>query len=86
MPDGRLVELVDLLDRGSYSGDCYRHQGPGHPPLNAEGARIHGGRWNPKESFPVLYLARTESTAAAEFFRLAETRPRSICIASSSPL
>lgn len=72
MPDGHLVELVDRLERQSYSGECYRHQGPGHPPLNTEGARIHGGRWNPKESFPVLYLAQTENTAAAEFFRLAE--------------
>lgn len=72
MPDGRLVQFVDRLERESYSGECYRHQGPGHPPLNAEGARIHGGRWNPKESFPVLYLAQTKAAAAAEFFRLAE--------------
>jgi RES domain-containing protein len=72
MPDGRLVELVDRLPRSSYAGRVYRHQGPGHPPLNAEGARIHGGRWNPKESFPVLYLAPEEKTVIAEFYRLAE--------------
>jgi RES domain-containing protein len=72
MPDPRLIELIDQLPRTSFSGEAFRHQGPGYPPLNAEGSRIHGGRWNPKESFPVLYLALSETTAAAEFYRLAD--------------
>jgi RES domain-containing protein len=69
MLDPRLIELVDQLPRTSFFGEAFRHQGPGYPPLNAEGSRIHGGRWNPRESFPVLYLARSEATAAAEFYR-----------------
>jgi RES domain-containing protein len=72
MPDPRLIELVDQLPRTAYSGEAFRHQGPGYQPLNAEGSRIHGGRWNPRESFPVLYLALSVPTAAAEFYRLAE--------------
>ena len=72
MPDPRLIELVDQLPRTSFSGDAFRHQGPGYPPLNVEGSRIHGGRWNPRESFPVLYLALSVATAAAEFYRLAD--------------
>jgi RES domain-containing protein len=72
MPDPGLIELVDQLQRTSFSGEAFRHQGPGYPPLNAEGARIHGGGWNPRESFPVLYLALSVTTSAAEFYRLAE--------------
>src|SRR5919106_4097319 len=72
MPDPKLIELVGQLPRTPFSGEAFRHQGPGYPPLNAEGSRIHGGRWNPKESFPVLYLATSVATAAAEFYRLAE--------------
>lgn len=33
---------------------------------------VHGGRWNPKESIPVLYLALEEDTAIAEMRRAAE--------------
>ncbi len=72
MPNPKLIELVDQLPRTSFSGEAFRHQGPGYPPLNAEGSRIHGGRWNPRESFQVLYLALSVTTAAAEFYRLAE--------------
>lgn len=35
-------------------------------PLSGEGARIHGGRFNPPDSFPVLYLCITRACAAAE--------------------
>lgn len=35
-------------------------------PLSGEGARIHGGRFNPPDSFPVLYLCTTRLCAAAE--------------------
>lgn len=39
--------------------------------MSGEGARIVGGRWNPKGSFAVLYLGLDESTVIAEFHRLA---------------
>ena len=35
-------------------------------PLSGEGARIHGGRFNPPGSFPGLYLCTTRSCAVAE--------------------
>ncbi len=35
-------------------------------PLSGEGARIHGGRFNPPDSFPVLYLCTSRSCAVAE--------------------
>ena len=35
-------------------------------PLSGEGARIHGGRFNPPDSFPVLYLCTTRPCAVAE--------------------
>lgn len=37
-----------------------------HDPLSGEGARIHGGRFNPPDSFPVLYLCATRACAVAE--------------------
>jgi RES domain-containing protein len=39
--------------------------------MSGEGARIAGGRWNPKGSFAVLYLGLDEATVVAEFHRLA---------------
>jgi RES domain-containing protein len=39
--------------------------------MSGEGARITGGRWNPRMSFAVLYLGTSETTVIAEFHRLA---------------
>ena len=49
----------------------YRHQTPGYDPKSGEGARRLGGRFNPPQSFPVLYLCTTPRCAAAELARLA---------------
>jgi RES domain-containing protein len=40
------------------------------------GARIHGGRWNPPDSFSTLYLALDRETTVREFYRLAERQGR----------
>ena len=37
-------------------------------PLSGEGARLHGGRWNPRGT-PALYLALDHATAVAEFYQ-----------------
>jgi RES domain-containing protein len=46
-----------------------RNQAPRYDPLNGEGGRIHGGRFNPPDSFPALYLWETRSCAIAELRR-----------------
>lgn len=70
--DEQLVRVVDRLPRVGFSGTVYRHVGPSHPPMSAEGARIRGGRWNPPDSFPTLYLGLDVPTVVAEFYRFAE--------------
>ena len=67
-----LVREVDARPRVTFEGVAFRHLGPGHSPSSGEGARIRGGRWNPAESFPTLYLALSIDTVVAEFYRLAE--------------
>ena len=37
---------------------------------------MHGGRWNPPDSFATLYLALERETAIAEFYRLAARQQR----------
>lgn len=49
----------------------YRQQAPGYDPRSGHGARRLGGRFNPPQSFAVLYLCTTPSCAAAELARLA---------------
>lgn len=78
MPDTALVELVDSLELTSFEGEAFRHIAPAYNPLQTDGARIRGGRWNPPESFPTLYLALDERTAAAELRRLAQRQSRRV--------
>lgn len=71
MPDPGLVDTLSRLPTITVAAATYRHITPGRLPLSGEGARIQGGRWNPPESFPTLYLALTVDTVIAEFARLA---------------
>jgi RES domain-containing protein len=70
-----LAELVSTAQRHAYAGAAFRHQSPRHDPLSGEGARIIGGRFNPPESFPVLYLCTTRACSLAEFRRFASRHP-----------
>lgn len=76
MPDPELVERVDALGVVGFEEVAYRHMGAGYPPLSGEGARIAGGRWNPPDSFPVLYMGLDLPTIVAEFYRSAERHGR----------
>lgn len=49
---------------------AYRHHAAAYGALSGEGARLHGGRWNPPESFAVVYTAADTATVDAEFERL----------------
>jgi len=40
--------------------------------MSGEGARLHGGRFNPPGSFPVLYICQSRPCAVAELKRLGE--------------
>ncbi len=44
-------------------------------PLDGRYAAERGGRWNPPESFPVTYLARSLAVARAYVFRKLEGQP-----------
>ena len=57
------------------NGVAFRHQAPGFDPLSGEGARIRGGRYNPPESSPVLYLCTSMDCLLAEFDRLGSKHP-----------
>lgn len=70
-----LVELISTAPRRTHEAAGYRQQSPAYDPMSGEGARIHGGRFNPPNSFPVLYLCSTAGCAAAEFMRFARDQP-----------
>lgn len=55
-----------------FTGEGWRHLGPLHDPRSGEGARLHGGRFNPPGSFPVLYICQSRPCAVAELVRLGE--------------
>ncbi|MGZ3631230.1 MAG: RES family NAD+ phosphorylase [Candidatus Limnocylindrales bacterium] len=69
--DRALVRLLDRLPRVAFEGRVCRQLAPGYHPLSGEGARIHGGRWNPPDSFAVLYTAPEPATCLAELARAA---------------
>jgi RES domain-containing protein len=63
---------LSAVDRVRLVATGYRHQAPTFDPRSGEGARRLGGRFNPPESFPVLYLCTTTACVHAEFFYGAE--------------
>lgn len=65
---GRVAEAPLL----PFTGQGWRQMAPRYDPLSGEGARLHGGRFNPPGSFPVLYICRSRPCAAAELKRLGE--------------
>ena len=63
--------VARALER-SFSVVRYRSQAKGFiNPLSGEGARRFGGRYNPPQSFPVIYLCTTAECASAELVRQA---------------
>ncbi len=65
-----LVAAIQAAPAVSLGTTCWRHIRLGRDPLAAAGARFQGGRWNPPNSFSVLYLATDKATVSAEFHRL----------------
>jgi RES domain-containing protein len=67
-----VVQRVNDLGSTSWSGTTYRHTSAGRDPLSGVGARMLGGRWNPRDGFPTIYLADPLRTGMLELDRLAE--------------
>jgi RES domain-containing protein len=59
------------VERGAIDAVVYRHVAPGYAPLSGDGARRHGGRWNPPDSFGVVYTALDVRTVDDELVRSA---------------
>jgi RES domain-containing protein len=74
--DSELLARIDALPETSFQGSAFRHIAAGRHPLSGAGARLHGGRWNPPDSFSVLYLALEQETTVREFYRLAVRQRR----------
>lgn len=66
------TDRVAAAPLSPFAGQGWRHLAPHYDPLSGEGARIHGGRFNPPGSFPVLYLCQSRSCAVAELQRFGE--------------
>lgn len=64
-------EQVATAPHVTYVGEAFRHMAARwDDPLSSEGARIRGGRFNPPDSFPVLYLCTTRPCTVAELRHL----------------
>lgn len=72
MDAGDILGALSALGATSFAGEAWRHAAPQYEPTSGAGARSHGGRWNPPNSFDTLYLALDRATAAREFRRMAE--------------
>lgn len=69
--DEDIVEQVDALGATSWSGTVYRYTSASRDALSGEGARLNGGRWNPRSLFPTVYLAEPFPACVSEFKRMA---------------
>jgi RES domain-containing protein len=78
MVDSRTVARIDEVSPVAFSGRGFRHLDPSRNPLSGTGARIFGGRWNPPESFPVIYLGLSKAVVEAEFLRMAALQGRDV--------
>ncbi len=72
MPKRELIEAADQLPRSTIATRVVRHIAPGYLPLSGEGARVHGGRWNPPDSFAVLYTSSDCATMVSALDRAAQ--------------
>lgn len=69
-----LVEAIDAVGTTSWSGRTFRYTNARREPLSGEGARRFGGRYNPRELFPVVYLAQPVQACMRELERAAKTQ------------
>lgn len=70
--DEDVVQRVNDLGSHPWSGTAFRHTTAGRDPLSGVGARLYGGRWNPRGLCSTIYLAQPLGACLREFERLAQ--------------
>jgi len=70
--DEDLIQRVNDLGTIPWSGTTYRYTTPRRDALSGTGARLNGGRWNPRDAFATIYLAHPLAACIAELERAAE--------------
>lgn len=83
--DERLIARVDQQGHIAWSGATFRHTTLRRDPLSGAGARLNGGRWNPKDLFAALYLATPASTCMGELTRTAQSQGVSEIVLLQAP-
>jgi RES domain-containing protein len=73
-----LVEAIDAIGKTVWSGETFRYTNARREPLSGEGARRAGGRYNPRELFPVVYLAQPVQACMRELARAAQNQHLSV--------
>lgn len=74
MAQRELIDALGRLEPVPYTAVVYRQLAVGYQALSGEGARAHGGRWNPPDSFPVLYTSPSPAVVRAEIVRAAKRK------------
>lgn len=69
--DEQLLDAVNSIGHTRWSGTVSRYTTARREPLSGEGARLFGGRWNPPDLFPVVYLAEPAAACMRELERAA---------------
>lgn len=69
--DEDVVQRVNDLGTTTWSGTTHRYTTTGRDPRSGTGARLFGGRWNPRDTFPTIYLAHPAAACIAELDRTA---------------
>jgi RES domain-containing protein len=73
-----LVEAIDAIGKTPWSGQTFRYTSARREPLSGEGARRFGGRYNPRDLFPAVYLAQPVQACMRELERAADNQHLSV--------
>ncbi|WEG08921.1 RES domain-containing protein [Microbacterium horticulturae] len=72
--DEELVQHVDQLGSAGWTSTTHRYTAARRDPLSGAGARLFGGRWNPKDIFATIYLAQPLAACLGEVERTAKSQ------------